>query len=143
LRPQVLPAGRFRHPEDIDFAIVVPVFQLADQPGGISVLNIVIITWVGKASGQLCPAGLEGVGDEFKEDQAQHNMLVFGSVHVGAQLVSGGPEGFLDVFDHGVVVPCFGESQLFGKKTATLHTSRWLQVLPDKIIRFYQYFSRT
>jgi hypothetical protein len=32
LGPQVLPAGRFRHPEDVDFTVVVPVFQFADQP---------------------------------------------------------------------------------------------------------------
>jgi glutathione S-transferase len=28
-------------------------------------------------------------------------VLVFGGVHVGAQLVGGGPEGFLDVVEHG------------------------------------------
>jgi hypothetical protein len=27
-------------------------------------------------------------------------VLVFGCVHVGAQLVGCGPEGFLDVFEH-------------------------------------------
>jgi predicted component of type VI protein secretion system len=27
-------------------------------------------------------------------------VLVFGSVHVGAQLVGGGPQRFFDVFDH-------------------------------------------
>ena len=29
-------------------------------------------------------------------------MLVFSGINVGAQLVGSGPEGFADVFDHGV-----------------------------------------
>jgi hypothetical protein len=28
-------------------------------------------------------------------------VLVFGGVHVGAQLVGGGPKGFFDVVEHG------------------------------------------
>jgi len=31
---------------------------------------------------------LEGVGDVFEEDQAENDVLVFGRVHVGAQLVA-------------------------------------------------------
>jgi len=32
--------------------------------------------------------------DVFDENETKHDMLVFGSVHVGAQLVGVGPEGF-------------------------------------------------
>ena len=48
--------------------------------------------------------GLECVGNVLDENQAQHDVLVFGGVHVGAQLVGRGPECFFDVFDHEVVV---------------------------------------
>src|SRR5581483_5966793 len=37
-------------------------------------------------------AFLESVGDIFEEDEAKHNVLVFGSVHVAAQLVCGLPQ---------------------------------------------------
>jgi hypothetical protein len=37
----------------------------------------------------------------FDEDEAQHQVLVFGRIHVGAQFVGRGPEGLLDVVAHG------------------------------------------
>ena len=50
-------------------------------------------------------SGGKGVGDVLDEDEAQHKVLVFGSVHVGAQLVGCGPERLLDVVDHVVRTP--------------------------------------
>ena len=34
----------------------------------------------------------ESIGNVFEEDEAQHDVLVFGGVHVGAQLVGGRPQ---------------------------------------------------
>jgi hypothetical protein len=48
---------------------------------------------VAQAQLQLGLAGHKGVRDVFDEDEAQHQVLVFGSVHVGAQLVGRCPEG--------------------------------------------------
>ena len=39
----------------------------------------------------------EGVGDVFQEDQAEHGMLVNGSVEIGAESVGGGPELLVEV----------------------------------------------
>ena len=39
------------------------------------------------------PSGL--VRDVFDKDEAEHQVLVFGGIHVGAQIVGGGPESFL------------------------------------------------
>jgi hypothetical protein len=61
----------------------------------------VFIGRIGKPAGQLGALGTEGVGDVLDEDEAKHEVLVLGGVHVGAQLVGGGPERLLDVFDHG------------------------------------------
>ena len=35
---------------------------------------------------------LEGVGDVLEEDEAEHDVLVLGGVHVGAQRVGGLPQ---------------------------------------------------
>ncbi len=35
---------------------------------------------------------LEGVGDVFEEDEAEDDVLVFGSVHVALELFGSGPE---------------------------------------------------
>ena len=40
--------------------------------------------------------GREGVGNVFKEDQAEGDVLVVAGLHVAAQLVGGGPEGGLE-----------------------------------------------
>ena len=60
--------------------------------GGVAVE--VLVVRVHQPQAQVGAAGLEGVGDVLQEDQAQHQVLVFGRVHVGAQLVGGGPERF-------------------------------------------------
>ena len=98
---QVFPAGAFRHPEDIDLAVVVAVLQLSDEQFGVAVMQEIVVGRISKAPGQFGAAGGEGVGNVFDENQAEHEVLVFGSIHVGAQLVGRGPEGFLDVFEHG------------------------------------------
>ena len=36
---------------------------------------------------ELGTAGLEGVGDVFDKDQAKHDVLVFGGVHIGATAI--------------------------------------------------------
>jgi hypothetical protein len=97
----LLPAGAFGHPEDVGLFVVVAVFQLGGQVGGAGVAVVVLVVGVGQARGHLGAAGGKGVGDVFDEDEAEHQVLVFGRVHVGAQLVGGGPEGFFDVVEHG------------------------------------------
>jgi hypothetical protein len=67
---------------------------------GADTIQEVIVAGIGKLAREFSAAGLEGVGNVFDEDEAKDNVLVFGSVHIGAQLVGGGPECFLDVFDH-------------------------------------------
>ena len=42
----------------------------------------------------------------FQENQAQHDVLVFGSIHVGAEFVGGGPERAFE----GIVLFGFGHS---------------------------------
>ena len=37
------------------------------------------------------------------KNEAEYNMLVFGSVHVGAEFIGSGPERFFNVVDHEVV----------------------------------------
>jgi len=49
---------------------------------------------------QLSAAGGEGVADVLDEDEAQHQVLVLGGVHVGTQLVGRGPERLLQVVEH-------------------------------------------
>ena len=72
---------------------------------GIRAMQKIIILLITKAPRQLIPPRLKGVGDVFEKNQAEHQVLVFGSVNIGAQLVGGGPEGFFDVVDgHGVWV---------------------------------------
>ena len=98
---QGFPARCFGHPEHVGAGVVVAVFQLGGNVlfGGIAV--VVLVLRVTQARLDFGLAGGEGVGDVFEEDQAKHQMLVFGSVHVGAQLVGGGPEGFLGGIEHG------------------------------------------
>ena len=95
---QGLPAGALGHPEHVDLAVVVAVFEFArDQRG---VVEMIVVRRIGKAPGEFGAAGGEGVGDVFEKDQAEHEVLVFGRVHVGAQFVGRGPQGFLDVVEH-------------------------------------------
>ena len=94
---QAFPAGGFRHPEHVHFAVVVALFQLFGQQLGVAVVQEVVVSFVGKAAGELVAPRLKGVGYEFEENQPQHDVLIFGGVHIGAQLVGGGPQGFLDV----------------------------------------------
>jgi len=95
------PTGGFGHPEDVHFLVVVTVFQLFGEQLVVAVVEEIGVGRVGKAAGQLGPAGGEGIGYVLEENQAEDQVLVFGGVHVGAQLVGGGPEGFLDVVEHG------------------------------------------
>lgn len=47
---------------------------------------------------------VEGVGDEFDEDETEGDMLVFRRVHIVAEFVSGAPElGFETVIGRGVL----------------------------------------
>ena len=82
------------------FALIALAGALAERIGGVGIAVEVFVVGVGEAGRQLGTAGGEGVGDVFDEDEAEHQVLVFGGVHVGAQLVGGGPEGFFDVVEH-------------------------------------------
>ena len=75
------PARGFWHPEYVYFFVVVAVFQLFGYERGI--VEVVVILGIGKAASQLGTAGGEGVGDVFDEDQAGHEVLVFGGIGVG------------------------------------------------------------
>ena len=105
-RAQRFPACGLGHPEDVGLAEVVAVLQLrfdnrGDNIGqqlGRAARHKVVVGRVGKAARQLNALGTEGVGDLLDEDQAEHQVLVLGGVHVGAQLVGGGPQCLLDVF---------------------------------------------
>jgi len=97
---QGFPAGGFRHPEDIDLPVIVAVFQFSRQRLGVGVMQEVVVGLVGKAPLKFCASGGEGIGNVLDEDEAKDKMLVFGCIHVGAQLVGGRPQGFLDVVDH-------------------------------------------
>ncbi len=66
---------------------------------GIRAMQKIIILLITKPPRQLIPPRLKGVGDVLEKNQAEYQVLVFGSVDVGAQLVGGGPEGFFDVVD--------------------------------------------
>jgi hypothetical protein len=50
-------------------------------------------------------------------------MLVFGRVHVGAQLVGGGPQGFFDVVEHGVEIGPGAETQHYSAAPAEATSS--------------------
>ena len=115
---QRFPACGPGHPEDIDLAVVVAVFQLRlddiSQQGRRAAGQEVLVGRIGEAFRQLVAFGTEGVGDVLDEDEAEHQVLVLGGVHVGAQLVGGGPERLLDVFEHGYVCGVATRSALKG-----------------------------
>jgi hypothetical protein len=67
---------------------------------GAGIQQAVIVVLVGKAASQFGAAGGKGVGDKLQEDQAENQVLVFGGIDVGAQLVGGGPESFFDIGEH-------------------------------------------
>jgi hypothetical protein len=97
---QRFPACGLGHPEHIDLAVVVAIFEFfRDQLGRV---EVVIVGRVGKAPRQFGTPRGEGVRDVLDEDQPEDQVLVFGGVHVGAQLVGGRPQGLLDVVEHGV-----------------------------------------
>ncbi len=86
---QVLPARLLRHPEDAGGAVFVAVF-------GVGALGLLRIEF-----GML---GFEGVGDVLQEDEAEHDVLVLGRVHVVTQRVGGGPQLGLEAEVGGGVV---------------------------------------
>ena len=99
---QALPACSLRHPEDVDLTVIVTVFQFSGQELGCGVRQEVVVSRVGEPLREFGATGGKGVRDVLDEDEAQHKVLVFGSVHIGAQLVGCGPERLLDVVDHAV-----------------------------------------
>lgn len=78
-RLQCGPAGLFGDPEDIGGQILVFVLRVS---AGVVAL----------AGHERLIMFVEFVGNVFEENQAQHDMLVFGCVHIVAQLVGGKPE---------------------------------------------------
>ncbi len=77
LRLQVRPARLGRHPEDVLGAVFVRVFGVRAQ------------CLFRHERGMLL---LEGVGDVFKEEQTEADVLVLGGVHTAAQGISHLPE---------------------------------------------------
>lgn len=123
---QVLPAGRLRHPEDIHRRVVVAVVQLFRQQLIIAIVQEVFVVLVGEALFQFGLTGGEGVGDVLEEDKAKNEVLVFGGVHIGAQLVCRGPEGLLDIVKHGYG---YFRSKIAGTRGACPH--------PHSIARYF------
>jgi hypothetical protein len=101
---QRAPSGTLGHPENVFAGVVVAVFQLGRNVfvGGVAIKEFV--GRVTQAVFQIGLAGHKGVRDVFDEDEAQHQVLVFGGVHVGAQFVGRCPEGLFDVVEHFVVI---------------------------------------
>jgi hypothetical protein len=73
----VVPARFLRHPEYAGGAVFIGIL-------GVGALGALLV--------KLRVLGLEGVGDVLQENQAEHDVLVFGRIHVVAQRVGGGPE---------------------------------------------------
>ena len=91
---EVRPARLLRHPEDVDGAVLVRVLGVG--PLGPLALQLGVLL-------------LERVGDVLEEDQAEHDVLVLGGVHVVAQGVGGGPQLGLEAkIRRGVVLLCPG-----------------------------------
>ena len=105
---QRLPAGHFRYPEHIHFFVVVALFQLAGQEFGILTAQVVVVAGIGKTTFQLGATAGEAVGDVLEEDQTENYVLVFGGIHIGAHLVSGGPQSFLQVLQGAAGLAGFG-----------------------------------
>ena len=124
---QCLPAGALGHPEHVDLAIVVALLQLLGQKLGVCVVEVVVVTLVGEAALKLAPARLEGVGDVLDEDETQHDVLVLGGVHIGAQLVGRGPEGALDAVD--AALDRDGLLGLFGRLALGCRFGRWSRTI--------------
>lgn len=80
------PARRKRHPEYLVAEVFVAVFG---------------IVAIGGAVGKPPVFGFKSIRNVFQEDQAQHDVLVFGGVHVGAEFVGGGPEGAFEIAGFG------------------------------------------
>lgn len=78
------PTGGLGHPEDVGFGVVVAVFQLGSDVFRAGLAVEVFVARVDQAQSQASVMGFEAVGDVFDEDQAKHQVLVFGRVHVGA-----------------------------------------------------------
>ena len=93
-----LPAGGGRHPEHVGHGVVVAFFQRFGVVGGVG--QVEVAGFVPECGLQLGAALVEGIGDVLQEDQAEDDVLVLGRVHAGAQLVGGGPEGFLQILVH-------------------------------------------
>ena len=77
-----------------------------DKALGVGIRQVVVIGLVGKPPRKFLTTCREGVGDVLEEDEAEDDVLVLGGIHVGAELVGGGPEGFLDGVDHFFIVRC-------------------------------------
>ena len=99
-RAQVFPAGTFGHPEHVVGGVVVAVFEFGGNIFARGIAIEQLIVGVAQALGEQCGVAGKAVRDVFDKNQAQHQVLVFGRIHVGAQLVSRGPEGFFNVVEH-------------------------------------------
>ena len=98
---QGLPACFIGHPKDIFLGVVVAYFQLGGDilfvlfAANIAVVrrvHEVIVGGIGELRAQLALTLLEGIGDVFEKDQAEHYVLVNRGVQSRAQLVSRCPE---------------------------------------------------
>ena len=86
----MLPASFGRDPEHVFGAVLVVVFQYLVTSGFF--LDIPIAVGIGGFASQLLAVFHERVGDVLQQDQSQHDTLVFGGIHVGAELVGRQPQ---------------------------------------------------
>ena len=98
------PAGEGWNPEHILFDVVVADFEFGPdffRVGFIAVvvgrIEVVVAVLVAELGFNFVLANFEGVRDVLQKDQAENSVLVDGGVKVGAELVRGGPEFFVEV----------------------------------------------
>lgn len=105
---QGLPTGFYRHPEHVLLGVIVADFELGGDAvfvllGACAAVFVrvhgVVMVRIGELFAQFPLALLEGIGNIFEEDQPEHDVLVHGSVEVGAQLVGGDPELLFQVVE--------------------------------------------
>ena len=96
LGPQHLPAGGLRHPEDVVLFVVVAIVQSCLVFGRV-IAHVVVRGGVADPGQHGGLVLREGVGDELQEDQPQHQMLIFGRIHLSPQFVCTRPEHGLEI----------------------------------------------
>lgn len=96
-----IPTGQRQYSENVLFGVVVAGFEFLLNHFCIDVASliaeVVVVGRVVESLFQLVATFLEGIGNVFQEDQAEHHMHVVARGDFGAQAVGGGPKTFVEV----------------------------------------------